>query len=186
MTTDDDEAKREQRRRHYQAHKEEIKAYYRAYHEAHKVDPEYVERRRLSSQRSHEAHRDERLRNQRERHAQRLRDDPEYLARSKAINRRNNEKRIAKKLAPVRKAATRGCALCPETEIVCLDFHHLDPSTKSFDVSQSARQKKNEVEIQAEIRKCAVLCANCHRKLHAGAISLEGFDLAAYWANWPT
>jgi len=47
-----------------------------------------------------------------------------------------------------------------------LCFHHLDPSTKSFDLSGShARSWKS---IQKELDKCIILCQNCHGELHAG------------------
>jgi hypothetical protein len=44
---------------------------------------------------------------------------------------------------------------------VAMDFDHRDPSQKSFDVS--TRSKSNLDEIRAEISKCDVVCANCHR-----------------------
>lgn len=55
-------------------------------------------------------------------------------------------------------------------EIVALDFHHLNPSEKDLEVSLLTRYSTKRVK--DEIRKCVVLCANCHRKLHAGIISL--------------
>ena len=57
-----------------------------------------------------------------------------------------------------------GCAHCGETDFRCLDFHHLDPSTKSFEVSSAWVRSWKDLE--SEIAKCGVLCANCHRKAH--------------------
>lgn len=56
----------------------------------------------------------------------------------------------------------RGCAECgfkkwPEA----LDFDHIDRSTKKFNISQTLRLYKNS--LMAEIAKCQILCANCHR-----------------------
>jgi hypothetical protein len=62
-----------------------------------------------------------------------------------------------------------GCLVCGETTAVCLDFHHLDPSKKSFGLARVMRSKEKLV---AEIEKCIVLCANCHRKLHNNLIIL--------------
>ena len=47
-----------------------------------------------------------------------------------------------------------------------LDFHHLDSSSKEFGISQRGytRSWKKVVE---ELAKCVLLCANCHRELHA-------------------
>ena len=56
------------------------------------------------------------------------------------------------------------CAHCGENDYRCLDFHHIDPSTKSFSIgNQEARSFQS---ILKEIQKCIVLCSNCHRKEH--------------------
>lgn len=58
---------------------------------------------------------------------------------------------------------TKPCA-CGETDPVALDFHHIIPRNGqppfSFAVSLT--------RIKAEVEKCIVICANCHRKGHAG------------------
>lgn len=61
------------------------------------------------------------------------------------------------------------CIVCGETEKICLDFHHL--SNKNFSVSQGY-QTGSIRRVKEEINKCVILCANCHRKLHAGLIKL--------------
>ena len=53
----------------------------------------------------------------------------------------------------------------------CLDFHHIDPSTKSFKMGEATH--KSYAMIDEEIKKCVVLCACCHRKLHKGDITLD-------------
>lgn len=60
---------------------------------------------------------------------------------------------------------TRGCRLCGEDDARCLDFHHRNPSRKSFYISTSA-PGVSRVRRMAELKKCDVVCANCHRKLH--------------------
>jgi hypothetical protein len=62
------------------------------------------------------------------------------------------------------------CVVCGETSPCCLDFHHIDPNTKEFEISQNLSIKWDR--ILAEINKCMVLCSNCHRKFHAGIIAL--------------
>lgn len=59
--------------------------------------------------------------------------------------------------------AGRGCLRCGLTDPRCLDFHHRDPSTKSFPIAGSFKSRK---KIGAEITKCDLLCANCHRIVH--------------------
>src|SRR5260221_325425 len=57
------------------------------------------------------------------------------------------------------------CSHCPEQDSRCLDFHHLDPKTKLFCISTASVRISTE-RILEEIKKCIVLCSNCHRKLH--------------------
>ncbi len=58
-----------------------------------------------------------------------------------------------------------GCTTCGERNPVCLDFHHLSRATKKSDVlTMAASGAKMQLE---EVMKCVVVCANCHRKVHA-------------------
>lgn len=59
------------------------------------------------------------------------------------------------------------CERCGESDICCLDFHHLNPDEKDFEIGNT-RNIGSERKILKEISKCIILCANCHRKLHAG------------------
>jgi hypothetical protein len=57
----------------------------------------------------------------------------------------------------------RGCARCGYNEHPeALDFDHNDPSLKMFNISSRAVHASEE-RLLEEIRKCSVLCANCHR-----------------------
>ncbi len=58
--------------------------------------------------------------------------------------------------------ATKRCVRCGETAAECLHFHHLDPTTKKFEVSVGVGQGWSRKLISAEMAKCIVLCANCH------------------------
>jgi len=48
-----------------------------------------------------------------------------------------------------------------------LDFHHIDSSKKSFGLSAKGTTRSWE-KIRVEIDKCVLICANCHREIHAG------------------
>lgn len=63
-----------------------------------------------------------------------------------------------------------GCKLCGEREPVALDLHHLNPDEKDDEVARLMRYGLKV--LKAEIRKCVVLCANCHRKVHAGILTV--------------
>jgi predicted HNH restriction endonuclease len=47
------------------------------------------------------------------------------------------------------------------------DFHHLDPAEKDFSIAKVTKLHFGEA-IFAELDKCALLCANCHREVHGG------------------
>ncbi|MDP9320566.1 MAG: hypothetical protein M3P16_05685 [Chloroflexota bacterium] len=61
-----------------------------------------------------------------------------------------------------------GCAGCaavvPES---LFEFHHLDARTKDFAISHDGITRRWS-KIEAELAKCVLLCANCHRETHAG------------------
>ena len=59
------------------------------------------------------------------------------------------------------------CERCGFSHPAALDFHHIDPSTKSFRMSDINPCMKNREKMFEEIKKCEVLCANCHRIEHA-------------------
>lgn len=47
-----------------------------------------------------------------------------------------------------------------------LEFHHVDETTKSFNLSDH-NIKLDWPIIKKELDKCIVVCANCHREIHA-------------------
>lgn len=65
--------------------------------------------------------------------------------------------------------ASRGCENCGEDDPIVLDFHHPDPEDKHPRLKQ--RSKGNTLtslsfpDLEAEMAKCVVLCANCHRRV---------------------
>lgn len=53
-----------------------------------------------------------------------------------------------------------------------LEFHHIDPSQKEFTISNANFRLK---EASEEIKKCILICANCHRELHDNLWNIEDF-----------
>lgn len=78
---------------------------------------------------------------------------------------RDNHRKINNKLVNRYKSFC-GCKFCGLKEVVCLDLHHLDPSLKEENVSVLVSYSRTR--LKDEIRKCIVVCSNCHRKIHAG------------------
>jgi len=63
--------------------------------------------------------------------------------------------------------STLVCARCGFSNPAALQFHHRDPKTKEFSISQKLKIYKSSLEaIMKEIEKCEVLCANCHMIEH--------------------
>lgn len=63
------------------------------------------------------------------------------------------------------------CCVCGEEETVCLDFHHINMEEKEKNVTKMVASGYNSVI--KELKKCIVVCANCHRKIHADLISFD-------------
>lgn len=86
-------------------------------------------------------------------------------ARQYAHNRRYARQRHAAVKAFVDDyKATHPCRDCgqlfpPE----CMDFDHLDPATKRAGVSRMVGTERGIALVWAEINKCELVCANCHR-----------------------
>lgn len=61
--------------------------------------------------------------------------------------------------------STYSCATCGENHVACLSFHHNNPREKEITMAHAYNSWGKE-RILKEIKKCTVLCENCHRKLH--------------------
>lgn len=47
-----------------------------------------------------------------------------------------------------------------------LEFHHKDPNEKDFGIGANGHTR-SWVKIKIELDKCIMVCANCHREIHA-------------------
>ena len=64
------------------------------------------------------------------------------------------------------------CQVCGYDRCVeALEFHRLDPTRKDFGISSKGYTRSWE-KVRAEIDKCLLLCANCHREAHANMLQL--------------
>lgn len=88
-----------------------------------------------------------------------------YEKNKSLTSQRSKESRKRKRMWYNTIMDEQSCVKCGESDNACLDWHHLDPSQKEYEVSflLCNRSKKSILE---EIDKCICLCSNCHRKLH--------------------
>jgi hypothetical protein len=61
--------------------------------------------------------------------------------------------------------ATLACVKCGQNHPATLDFHHIDSSTKEASVNKLIKYRAFKRAME-EVKKCLVLCANCHRIHH--------------------
>lgn len=57
------------------------------------------------------------------------------------------------------------CAKCGEKRAYVLDFHHINPDDKRFNISTRATHYSVDAVIE-EVKKCVCLCRNCHIEFH--------------------
>lgn len=89
-----------------------------------------------------------------------------YLAKAT-----NNRRRRLKKLM----AGSKGgkCQFCGYSKYIgALDFHHVDPTKKSFQLSMEELYRSWELIIK-EMDECILVCANCHREVHGGLLQVS-------------
>lgn len=63
------------------------------------------------------------------------------------------------------------CVFCGYNKCrTALEFHHINPENKLFNIDC---EKKGINKLKEEAKKCLLVCANCHREIHAGVLSLK-------------
>jgi predicted HNH restriction endonuclease len=75
-----------------------------------------------------------------------------------------DEKRRNSNKEWLKEQRSKGCEKCGESRFYVIDFHHKDPSSKTFTIGQTDRW--TITQLKKEIKKCIRLCANCHREVH--------------------
>lgn len=79
------------------------------------------------------------------------------------LNRERSRRNYAKRKQRLRAAKQRPCMDCGVSyPPYVMDFDHRDPSQKIEDASQMVNLSAERLE--AEIAKCDLVCANCHRE----------------------
>lgn len=91
--------------------------------------------------------------------------------KSKKYFHSRNEKRTLVKAKYVSLLGNK-CSVCgaENLPIACYQFHHNDPAVKEYQISNFLSGYKKDIE--REIKKCSLVCANCHQVIHANGIRL--------------
>lgn len=89
---------------------------------------------------------------------------------NKIVKPRDTSKRYKKLLVDYKGGK---CQICGYDKCIqALDFHHIDPNIKSFSISGGT---KSLDKLKQEVDKCILVCANCHREIHAGLIDINDY-----------
>lgn len=79
------------------------------------------------------------------------------------LEKRRNQNIILCKNYIIEYLTSHPCIDCGFTNIICLDFDHIDPKTKDQSISTLIRRGTYLQRLIIEIEKCVVRCSNCHR-----------------------
>lgn len=81
-------------------------------------------------------------------------------------NYRKKTRALKKKAVAYKGGKCAGCGFDDLSRPEVFDFHHIDPLSKTAGISQLISNLKKWEVVRAELDKCILLCANCHRTLH--------------------
>ena len=89
-----------------------------------------------------------------------------------ALERKRTRQKKINKARRLRALEYKGskCCICGYAVVEALEFHHVNPEEKDHKASLFAQKEWDEV--QPELDKCVLVCANCHRLIHFRVISL--------------
>jgi Zn finger protein HypA/HybF involved in hydrogenase expression len=73
--------------------------------------------------------------------------------------------------------STCSCKKCGDTRSYILDFHHINPDEKEFDLGDAS--KYSITRLKLELEKCITLCRNCHSEFHY-LEKQQGIDIKGY------
>jgi len=87
-----------------------------------------------------------------------------YYDRNKERKKRYSRNRQRGLYYKVFKRRYKGrCVQCGNVDYRVLDFDHIDPASKVDSISGLVSRGSAWWRIEAELQKCQLLCANCHR-----------------------
>jgi hypothetical protein len=94
-----------------------------------------------------------------------------YRLHSEQVRVRNAEQRRTIRQWYVEYKETLCCQQCGENHPATLVFHHRNQLEKEFSIAEAVHDGWSVARIQQEIKKCDVLCTNCHKRIHRHRVS---------------
>lgn len=71
------------------------------------------------------------------------------------------------------KVCGSACNICGyQKSKSALEFHHINPEEKEYGIAANGTCHDLEKDL-AEVKKCILVCANCHREIHDGFFTLS-------------
>lgn len=91
----------------------------------------------------------------------------EYYKKNSKYYKAKNKSQVTKARDFIQQAKRKGnCSKCKDDRWYVLDFHHLSKETKLDGLAKMVTRGYSLDNLQKEMEKCILLCANCHRELH--------------------
>jgi predicted nucleic-acid-binding Zn-ribbon protein len=88
-----------------------------------------------------------------------------YEANREAIIQKATDKKKIFKAEWKEYKGTLACTKCGFSHSAALDFHHEDPTKKEANINRLLSNGQY-AKLKEELKKCVVICANCHRIHH--------------------
>jgi hypothetical protein len=97
------------------------------------------------------------------------------------LNIKNNDRKNQKRRLLINIKQQISCQACGEDRFYCLEFHHRNREEKSFGISEIISKKYGFEAMKKEIKKCVILCKNCHAELHFEEIHNKNYISTDEW-----
>ena len=91
--------------------------------------------------------------------------------RTYSDRREHNKAAVSKRRKKIKQMAIEykggSCEVCGYYKCsAALEFHHINPTQKDFSIASNGHSRSWE-KVKNELDKCIMVCANCHREMHA-------------------
>lgn len=132
-----------------------VREHEKAYGKEYRQRPKTKERRRIQSKEWLDDNPDQREKARLKTREWRLANPERKKESDRVVSRRKRDW--------IRSLKTGKTCECGFDDVRALEWHHREPKEKLFNITETSRTKE---EILEEIKKCDLICANCHRMKH--------------------